>query len=126
MNCANCYHYQACASVDVTGYVADREKSPEEACEHFLNPEDVRRTAHWTRQVCRSQISSYVRVRYVCTRCGAECERVYTNDIFQSPLWDDYQSEHWMPGKDLQKFCHGCGAEMDLDKTDHTNVKTVW
>ena len=125
MNCVNCYHYRACASVDVTGYVTDLERDSEETCEHFLNPEDVRRTAHWARDVHSYSWSDQVRVRYICSRCGAECETTYSSDFIYKSYWYDYQREHWMPRCNLPHFCHGCGAEMDLNQTDHTNVETV-
>lgn len=123
MNCVNCYHYQACAGVDVTGYVTDREKvSEHEVCEHFLNPEDVRPKAHWVRRVRPFISSKDVIVYYVCSRCGCEHERVYTKDIIAKTLWDEYLNDHWMPKNDMHPFCHNCGSEMELDKTDHTNV----
>ena len=66
MNCENCYHYQACSSVDVTGYVNGLEKTPEEACEHFLDPKEVRPTAHWVRQV-----GKFISLPNFCVGCGA-------------------------------------------------------
>lgn len=124
MNCINCYHYEACASVDVTGFVTDREKENKEACEHFLNQEDVRPTAHWVRKVYRLPWSPNVRVDYECSRCNCTHERVYTQELIPKNVWDDYLHEHWMPGNEMYPFCHGCGAEMKLDETDHRNHLT--
>lgn len=121
MNCINCYHYQSCANIDVTGYVTDREKTSEEVCEHFITPEEVHPTAHWVRKVSDQPWSKNVRVEYVCSHCGCSHERVYTQEFFPKELWYNYQSKHWMPGIDLYSFCHGCGAKMDLSKTDHRN-----
>ena len=121
MNCEQCYHYQACLSVDVTGFVADPNKNCEEPCEHFLNPEDVQPISYWVRRVSKYRYTTGVRVRYVCNRCGSEHDRVYTQEIMEDETWNNYMKDHWMPKNDLYVFCHGCGAKMDLDKTDHTN-----
>ena len=125
MNCINCYHYQACASVDVTGYVTDREKTSEEVCDHFITPEDVTPVSHWVRTVRKHLWSDKVRVQYECPRCNAKSERVYTYDIFPVSAWNEYHADHWMPSYDLPRFCSGCGTEMDLDKTDHTNTVII-
>lgn len=125
MNCEKCYHYQACASIDVTGYVNGIEKDHQDVCEYFLNPKDVKPTSHWEREVFKYPYSKNVRVSYVCHRCRSMAERVYTHDFFLIDLWNDYQADHWMPGNDLPHFCSGCGSEMKLDKTDHTNRVTI-
>ena len=123
MNCVNCYHYEACKSVDVTGYVTDRDKTPEDdLCEHFLNPEDVRPTAHWVRKVYKNSWSNKVNVCYECSRCDGRSERVYTTEFIDKQLWDDYLHAHWMPRNDPHDFCPKCGAEMNLDKTEHANL----
>ena len=121
MNCEQCYHYQACLSVDVTGFVADPNKNCEEPCEHFLNPEDVQPTAHWERQVCHQKYHSNVVVDYRCSRCGARNETVYSHDIIDKELWYGYMHQHWMPKNPMHSYCPGCGAKMDLEKTDHRN-----
>lgn len=125
MNCVNCYHYQACASVDVTGYVTDREKGPEDVCDYFLSPEDVNPVAYWVRKVRKYKWSKNVRGQYECSRCNAACERVYTHDIMPVTLWNEYLADHWMPESGLPQFCSNCGAAMDLDRTDHTNTVII-
>lgn len=125
MNCENCYHYRACSSVDVTGYVNGLEKASEEACEHFLDPKEVRPSAHWVRRVSKFISMPEVNVEYRCSRCGAVSERVYTHSIIPIDVWNNYQADHWMPSKELPHFCVGCGAGMNLNETDHTNRVTI-
>lgn len=125
MNCVNCYHYQSCASIDVTSYVVDREKTSEEACEHFITPENVNPTSHWERKVYKHLWSTYVRVQYECHHCQGACERVYSHDIVDVNMWNGYLADNWKPKNGLSPFCPHCGAKMDLDKTDHTNWVTI-
>lgn len=125
MNCINCYHYQSCANIDVTGYVTDREKTSEEVCEHFITPEEVHPVAYWIRKVRKHIWSKIVRVQYECSHCNAMSERVFTHDIIEVDVWNGYHADNWMPKKDLPQHCSGCGAVMDLDKTDHTNTVII-
>lgn len=117
MNCINCYHYDACASVDVTGYVADFEH--EEECEHFKTAEDVHPTAHWVR-VVTDYGSGRIYVEYRCTGCGVasrESLESFAPEAWYGYFKDRYDSEN----KGLHRYCPVCGAEMDFEKTDHSN-----
>lgn len=116
MNCINCYHYDACASVDVTGYVADFEH--EDECEHFKTAEDVHPTAHWVRTVKDYGHGEHIFVEYKCSRCG----KAIALKSFTPKEWYGYFKDNYVVNPEyLHKYCPECGAKMDLEKTDHSN-----
>ena len=124
MNCVNCFHYAACQGVDVTGYVTDREKTSEEACEHFVTHNDVHPSAHWERKVENFSRtgSDKVFVSYQCSHCHAEARG--TLKSFHINDWNNYWADHYMPEK-FYAYCNVCGAKMNLEETDHTNWVTI-
>jgi hypothetical protein len=121
MNCVNCFHYTACQSVDVTGYVADREKPSEEACEHFITPADVNPTAHWYRKVKMYKHSPLgeLYINYHCSHCHNTPRS--TIKSFKIKDWDNYWADHYIP-EELPAYCVSCGAKMNLEETNHENL----
>lgn len=121
MNCVKCFHYEACQSVDVTGYVTDREKTSEEACEHFTTHNDVHPSAHWKREVRKYGVApgGDVYINYKCSHCHGEHKGSIKS--FKIKEWNEYWAEHYTPDHKFFAYCHECGAKMNLDETDHAN-----
>lgn len=106
MNCINCFHYNACASVDLTGYVTDveHEDSP---CEHFITPEEVHPVARAV-EIVKDYSSLTSSDIFVDLRCS-NCDELLAIKSYKSKDWNDYfKNNHSL--KYDKKCCPGCGA----------------
>lgn len=106
MNCINCFHYDACASVDVTGYVADIEHEIY-ACEHFITHEEVHPIAKAV-EIVNDYSSLLCSDIFVDLRCS-NCNKMLNIKSYKVKEWNDYFKDHHSLRYD-DKCCPGCGA----------------
>ena len=106
MNCINCFHHNACASVDLTGYVADIEREDGD-CEHFITPEEVHPVARVV-EIVQDFSSIPSDCIYVDLRCS-NCNKLLMIKSYKTEDWVNYFKDHHELKYD-DKCCPGCGA----------------
>ena len=89
--------------------------------EYAVDEGEPVKQSYWERRVYKHVWSTNVRAQYECNHCHAACERVYSHEIVDIDMWNNYMANNWKPKNGLPQYCSACGAKMDLNKTDHTN-----
>lgn len=115
MNCINCFHYAACASVDVTGYVRDAEQDVD-ICEHFIREEDIHPIVDLVEIIRDYGSDSDIFVLGVCPNCH---NKIYIKS-YKRKDWDEYYKEHHSIDC-LDKYCSECGAKIVKEKENGTS-----
>lgn len=106
MNCINCFHYNACSSVDMTGYVTDVEHV-DDPCEHFITPEEVHPTATIVEKIEYGNYIDKVFLNYHCSRCD---ERLYIKS-YDRKDWDEYFAANRQTAAVISyEHCPRCGS----------------
>lgn len=109
MNCVNCFHYNACAGVDVTGYVADIDHE-DYPCEHFITPEEVHPVARAV-----ESISDYGRDDIFVNLHCPNCRELLGVKSYIRKDWDDYfKDKHSF--KYSKNYCPECGIMIVEEK----------
>lgn len=114
MNCINCFHYNACAGVDVTGYVADIEHE-DYPCEHYITPEEVHPVA-WAVERVEDYITPACDDVFVRLHCS-NCDCLIAIKSYKREDWDKYFKDHHSLRYD-KKCCPGCGAVIIQEETN--------
>jgi predicted RNA-binding Zn-ribbon protein involved in translation (DUF1610 family) len=103
MNCINCFHYNACASVDLTGYVTDVEHE-DYICEHFITPEEVHPVARAV-----ESISDYGHDDIFVNLLCPNCHELLAIKSYLRKDWDNYfKDKHSL--KYSRNYCPKCGT----------------
>ena len=109
MNCINCFHYKACSSIDVTGYVADIEREDGD-CEHFITPEEVHPVAEVVECVNDYGYND-IFLHIHCSNCGEDLNL----KSYRREDWNSYfKDKHYIEYK--KRYCPGCGAIIVKEK----------
>lgn len=108
--CQRCFHYAACAAIDLSGAIGNPEME-NEPCDHFIDAERVKiqDKANWIEKIFKYKYNGRVHVCYYCTHCN-QFEHV---DIYTYAEWDNYYSEHYRDNLKLPNFCNVCGSVID-------------